>query len=448
MCTKKNDNCKDRKIVKIVHLHAERMTARPKSGHRKLGAVIAVFLFSILTHFQVGAALDLPDDIKADQYLLEAKKALGKGDKAAAMRLFEKIQSLRVEPPVEFLYFYGKVLVEHGAESDDLKKVRKGAELLKQFVINVGKSSEHYISTLELLSGAESRITEISRRLKQEQKRKEEIRKCKEKAREEAKRKRVLLRPGKVFRDCPDCPEMVVILAGSFMMGSPEHEADRDDSEGPRRCVVLDKPFAVGKYEVTFDEWDACVNNRGCRGYRPKDYWGRGRRPVININWDDAQAYVRWLSRKTGKKYRLLSEAEWEYAARGGAHTSRYWGDDVSRQCAHANGDTFRRWVGCRDRFDEQTAPVGSFAANPFDLHDVLGNVWEWVEDCWNGSYAGAPLDGSAWTNGDCARGRVVRGGSWDDKPDLLRSANRIRYGTLGGRDADIGLRVARTLDP
>ena len=200
------------------------MTARAKKGIRRgLRAVFAVFLFSLFAHFRVGAALDLPDDIKADQYLLAAKKALGKGDKAAAIRFFGKIQSLRVEPPVEFLYFYGKVLVDYGAESDDLKKLRKGAELLKQFVINVGKSSEHYIGTLELLSEAESRITEISLRLKQEK----EARKREEKAREEVKRKRALLRPGKVFRDCLECPEMVVIPAGSFMMGSPGHEAGK-----------------------------------------------------------------------------------------------------------------------------------------------------------------------------------------------------------------------------
>ena len=416
-----------------MDLHAEKMTARPKPGHRgRLGAVIAVFLFFIFAHFQVGAALDLPDDIKADLYLLEAKKALGKGDKAAAIRLFGKIQSLRVEPPVEFLYFFGKVLVEHGAESDDLKMVRKGAELLKQFVINVGKSSEHYISTLELLSGAESRITEISLRLKQEQKRKE----CEEKLPKP--------KPEKVFRDCPDCPEMVVVPAGSFMIGSPEHEAGRHDSEGPRRCVTIDKPFAVGKYEVTFDEWDACVNSRGCRGYRPKDAgWGRGRRPVIGISWDDAQAYVRWLSRKTGKKYRLLSEAEWEYAARGVTTTRYSWGNAIGRNLANCDG--------CDSRWDNrQTAPAGSFPANPFGLHDVHGNLREWVEDCWNGSYSGAPSDGRAWTSGDC-EGHVQRDGSWFDEPWSLRSAQRYaeRYGDrLGSRLSVIGFRVARTLTP
>ena len=251
------------------------------------------------------------------------------------------------------------------------------------------------------------------------------------------KLKRMLPAP-KAFRDCPECPEMVVVPAGSFMMGSPPGETGRTKHEGPRHRVTIPKPFAVGKYEVTFAEWDACVAAGGCRGHRREDQgWGRGRRPAINVNWDDAKAYVRWLSRKTGKQYRLLSEAEWEYAARAGKSTRYHWGDDIGRN--RANCDL------CGSRWDDnQTAPVGSFPANAFGLHDAHGNVWEWVEDCWNPNYAGAPADGSAWRSGDCYS-RVLRGGSWYDLPRFLRSANRNRSGV---RSDDFGFRVARTLDP
>ena len=209
-------------------------------------------------------------------------------------------------------------------------------------------------------------------------------------------------RVGEVFRDCPGCPEMVVVPGGQF-----------------------GRPFAVGVYEVTFGEWDACVSGGGCGGYRPDDEgWGRGRRPVMNVNWEDAKAYVRWLSEKTGEDYRLLSEAEWEYVARAGTTTAYWWGNDVGRNRANCDG--------CGSRWDvRQTAPVGSFSANPFGLHDVHGNVWEWVEDCWEG---------------DCGR-RVLRGGSWVNIPGDLRSAYRGGY-TTGNRNDVNGFRVARTLTP
>ena len=243
---------------------------------------------------------------------------------------------------------------------------------------------------------------------------------------------------GGVFRDCDVCPEMVVVPAGSFMMGSPPSEEGRDDDEGPVHRVMIAEPFAAGKYEVTFEEWDACVSGGGCSGYRPGDHgWGRGRRPVIDVSWKDAQAYVAWLSRKAGKEYRLLSEAEWEYAARAGTTTRYHWGDDVGRDRANCYGSL------CGDSW-EYTAPVGSFGANGFGLHDMHGNVWEWVEDCWNG-YAGAPSDGSAWESGNCGM-RVLRGGSWNFNPRFLRAADRVRIFT-GYRNLSYGgFRVARTL--
>ena len=244
---------------------------------------------------------------------------------------------------------------------------------------------------------------------------------------------------GEVFRDCETCPEMVVIPAGSFMMGSPPGEEDRNDDEGPQHRVTIAEPFAVGKYEVTFAEWDVCNREGGCSQNPRDEGWGRGSRPVINVSWDDARAYVNWLTRKTGKSYRLLSESEWEYAARGGTQTRYSWGDDVGYNRANCNG--------CGSRWDsEMTAPVGSFSANEFGLYDMHGNVWEWTQDCWNGgSYTGAPKDGRAWKSGSCFV-HYFRGGSWDYEPWFLRAAIRNRF-TTGYRFSFIGFRVARTLD-
>ncbi len=250
-------------------------------------------------------------------------------------------------------------------------------------------------------------------------------------------------RVGERFSDCAACPEMVVVPAGSFMMGSPESSSEALSWEMPHHPVTIGYEFAVGVYEVTFVEWDACVNGGGCGGYSPGDWgWGRGSRPVINVNWEDARQYVQWLSRETGEGYRLLTEAEWEYVARAGTQTERYWGDDAADQCYYANGDEDD--VDCTEGH-ENTAPVGSFRANAWGLYDVLGNVWEWTEDCWNGDYSGAPADGSAWRTGDCSL-RVLRGGSWGIIPGGLRSA--FRYGlSAGDRDGSVGFRVARTIN-
>ncbi len=277
-------------------------------------------------------------------------------------------------------------------------------------------------------------------------------------------------RPGTRFRDCDECPELVVVPAGSFRMGSPESEAGRDDDEGPVHRVRIERPFAVGVYEVTRGEYSRFVSATGHRsedgcwtreGGESKLRSGRHWRspgfrqteahPVICVNWEDARAYVGWLSEKTGEEYRLLSESEWEYVARGGTATARYWGESETGQCSYENGAdastnrSWRRRAGCNDGY-ARTSPVGSFGANGFGLHDVLGNVLEWVEDCWNDSYGGAPADGSAWESGDCRR-RVLRGGSWNGTPRRLRSANRFRYGT-GSRGYVAGFRVVRTLTP
>ena len=252
---------------------------------------------------------------------------------------------------------------------------------------------------------------------------------------------------GSRFRDCPECPEMVVVPAGSFLMGSPGTEEGWFDDEGPVHRVTIDSPFAAGVYEVTFASWDACAAaSGGCNGYRPEGVsWGRGRRPTINVSWDDAQTYVRWLSGKTGKHYRLLSESEWEYVARAGTRTPFHTGSTISTDQANYDGNDVYG-SGREGVYHGKTVPVGSFPANAWGLHDVHGNVWEWVQDCWNDSYQGAPRDGSAWESGDCSL-RILRGGSWLSMPRNLRSANRVRDFT-GNRDINIGFRVARTLTP
>ena len=242
------------------------------------------------------------------------------------------------------------------------------------------------------------------------------------------------LNPGRRFRDCDVCPWMVEILAGSFLMGSPESEEGRYDSEGPVHRVTIGEPFAVGAYEVTFEEWDACVADGGCGGYRLNDFgYGRGMRPVL-MSWEGAQAYVRWLSRKAEEKYRLLSEAEWEYAARAGTRTRYSFGDEITESDANYGEN-----IG-------KTQRVGSYRENGYGLYDMHGNAAEWVQDCWNDSYRGAPNNGEAWETGDCFW-RVLRGGSWLAPSRNLRSANRGSF-VIGNRYFSTGFRVARTLRP
>lgn len=245
---------------------------------------------------------------------------------------------------------------------------------------------------------------------------------------------------GQSFSDCPECPKLVVVPAGEFMMGAPDTEKDRLKGESPQRKVTIASPFAVGKFEVTFAEWEACVAGGGCtQNKSPNDRgWGKGTRPAIQISWNDAKQYAEWLSKKTGKTYRLLTEAEWEYAARAGTTTAYAWGDEVGENNANCRG--------CKSQWEgNQTAPAGSFKPNAFGLHDMHGNVSEWVEDC-HGDYANAPSDGSAApvTQG-CTR--VLRGGAWSINPKLMRAAVRLRE-VPDFRTIIIGFRVARSLSP
>lgn len=356
------------------------------------------------------AAQELPPAIEADRLLLQAERQMQEEDFIVALATLDRIIDLQtqhgLELPAPFWFSHARVAMEAGFAEDSRASAMRYLEV-------AGREGEHYVEALELLNQTEPLLAQAA---------------------ESAA-------PGRVFRDCTACPIMVEIPSGSFTMGSPESESGTD--EGPQHLVTIRSPFAVGAYEVTFAEWDACVRGGGCGGHEPDDEgWGRGNRPVVNVSWEDAQAYVEWLSREAGQGYRLLSEAEWEYVARAGTETARYWGESESGQCRYANGSN--ESAPCSDGY-EVTSPVGAFQPNPFGLYDVLGNVWEWTADCWNDSYVGAPLDGSAWRSGDCSL-RVLRGGSRNASPDHLRSAFRGRP-QAGNRLSGIGFRIARTLN-
>jgi formylglycine-generating enzyme required for sulfatase activity len=256
-----------------------------------------------------------------------------------------------------------------------------------------------------------------------------------------------------LFRECEGCPEMVVMPAGTFQMGSPASEAGRNEDEdtasgaGGGTARVSIGRFAMGRFETTWDEWTACVNAGVC-SQGPVDGaggdlgWGKGRRPVINVDWNDAGVFAGWVNGRTGGGYRRPTEAEWEYAARAGTGTAYPWGAAVSRdhanygaeQCCSGVANGADRWVN--------TAPIGSFRANPWGLFDMHGNVWEWVEDCYRGDLSGQTA--AAYTTSSCSS-RVIRGGSWYTSPQVLRSADRS-WGTPSGRVDYIGFRLSRTL--
>ncbi len=260
--------------------------------------------------------------------------------------------------------------------------------------------------------------------------------------------------PGSVFRDCETCPEMVVIPAGKYGFGSPPNEFGSPYNEGYILDVEFARPFALGKYEVTFEQWEACVRDGGCKpvdGDRPQG----GQYPVINVSWHDAADYAEWLAAKTGKPYRLPSEQEWEYVAQAGTKRERFFGIPREQTCRFGNvyditandvHDFGWAWLPCSDGY-AGLAPVGRFQANAFGVHDMLGNVWEWVEDCLNPNWRFSKVvpDGSAFTGGDCDQ-RAYRGGSWlANQPYYLRTGERYKYSKA--RYDDLGFRVARSLN-
>ena len=366
-------------------------------NRRRGGRLVFVLACGLLAASPVLLA-QLPPDIQADLLTVEAERQLEAGNHSAAMAKFDELLKLReehgLETPPEFWFKRARALREAGYFG-------KAVESAERYVLEAGQDGEHYWAALELLAAMPS--------------------------------------VGDVFRDCPNCPQMVVIPAGTFRMGCLSNDDDCTEHEFPVHEVSI-RSFALSMREVTFTEWDACMAAGGCGGYRPDDSgWGRGNRPVIHVSWEDAQSYVAWLSEVTGHAYRLPTESEWEYAARAGTDTTYSWGNELWSNRANC--------IGCGSQWDgEMTAPAGLFEANAFGLHDMHGNVWEWTEDCMDGSYAGTPSDGSAWLSGYCGS-RVLRGGSWDNPPKTLRSANRA-WGSTGSRYDNGGFRVVRTLTP
>ncbi|MFO7764631.1 MAG: formylglycine-generating enzyme family protein [Wenzhouxiangellaceae bacterium] len=249
----------------------------------------------------------------------------------------------------------------------------------------------------------------------------------------------------RTFTDCADCPTMVMIPAGTFTQGSPASEPESLDRERPQREVDV-PAFAMSQTEVTFDQWGACVADGGCSRNPDDAGWGRGDRPVINVSWTDAQEYVTWLSNRTGEGYRLPSESEWEYATRAGTTGRFNTGDCITSDQANFRGTAPAQ--GCPSGiWREQTELVVSFAPNAFGLYETHGNVSEWVQDCWNSYYTGAPTDGSAWMTGQCDRA-VIRGGSWTNRGRFIRSAERGVNTRDDTRADSVGFRVARSMTP
>jgi formylglycine-generating enzyme required for sulfatase activity len=270
------------------------------------------------------------------------------------------------------------------------------------------------------------------------------------------------LKPLDSFRECANCPEMVVIAPGELMMGSPDTEPERYANEGPQHRVKIGRAFAAGKLKVTRDQFeefaretnysaekcftaeDGRIEDRAGRSFRNPGFAQEGTHPAVCVSWEDAKAYVAWLSKKTGRQYRLLTEAEWEYAARAGTTTPFWWGASISTDQANYNGETTYA-DGPKGEYRQRTLPADSSKPNAWGLYQVHGNAFEWVEDCWNDSYEGAPSDGAASSAGNCNR-HVRRGGAWNYPPRMARSAYRDSR-PAATRGSNMGLRVARTLE-
>ena len=464
-------------------------------------ALIGSVLVAVLLACVTVPATQLPPEILADRYLVQAERLMKEKDHAAALEAMNKIIALQKEHgltlPDEFHFKYAQIAMSAG-----LFEAARAA--VNRYLVAAGRAGKFYREALELLDQAEKKRAEL---LEEEIEKKAERKKAQAQADEhltealrliaEKKDKDTVdlvnnlinlrkehdltlpdefhfvfaraalsVRRFKLAKDSanrylsvagpsgqyygetqkllaeaeqlqmPVLPEMVVIPEGRFRMGCVSGKNCGDDEKPVHEVRVAS--FELSKYEVTFEEYDRFTVVTG-RKSRKDEGWGRGRRPVINVSWEDAVAYAEWLSAQTGERYRLPSEAEWEYAARAGSARKYSWGNEIGHNRANCNA--------CGSQWDgEKTAPVGSFGPNAFGLHDMHGNLWEWVQDCWNGSYQGAPTDGSAWTSGDCER-RVLRGGSWDDPPVILRAAYRYRL-TTGKRYIHLGFRVARTLTP
>ncbi len=385
-------------------------------------------------------AQDLPPDMLADQYLLEATEAMEQGELLKAVRAFEKIEALEVEPPPLFAYFYGKLLTEHGVGPEVW---RKGQSLLKQFVISVGRESEYYTPALKLLSAVDAKL-EAARYAQADDaayaqaaaqdtlegyaeyvqrypagRHVTAARAAQRRLSAEAARQRILVQVN---------AQMVRIEGGTFTMGCQGgFFSDCDADEKPAHRVTV-RSFELSKYEVTQEVWAAVM------GENPSHFQDCPQCPVEQVSWENVQAFLRRLN-VGGERYRLPSEAEWEYTARGGTQSQGY---------EYAGSDSPHAVAWYRENSGERTHPVGQKQANELGLYDLSGNVFEWVQDCWSETYQGAPSDGQAWARGDCGR-RVLRGGSWDLKPRYLRSAFRNGV-TADLQDYGLGFRLARSL--
>ena len=412
-------------------------------------------LAALMTLLPVTAAAELSPAIQADLYLVETEEYLKKKDYAGAREAIENLIKLAEEH--DELTLPGEFHFKHAYVLDLAGEYAEASAALHRYLESAGREGAHYREALILLhevseavatekAAAEARAkaaAEARAKAAAEARAKAAAAEARAKAAAaEARAKAAAAEPrvreaaSRVAKNM----KMVVVPAGSYQMGSPSSEARRDDDEGPVHQVTIPRPFAVGAHEVTFAEWDACVDSGGCGGYRPADErWGRGQRPVINVSWEDAQRFVAWLRQGTGYEYRLLSEAEWEYVARAGTTTPFHTGSTIATSQANYDGG-YAYGNGRTGEYPYKTLPVGSFNANALGLYDVHGNVWEWVQDCWNDGYRGAPSDGSAWQRGDCRR--VHRGGSWYSEPWYLRSASR-GVGNPGYRSRYNGFRVA-----
>ena len=374
--------------------------------------VLIVFA-AILLYCGPPAAQDLPPDMLADQYLLPRLTALQRQDRQAAISAFQKIEALDVTPPAEFFYFYGKVLVENGIATGNGQSIEKGQSLLKKYVVDLGREAEYYHSALEVLNMAEGPVEE-AKAAKAAQRRQ----------REAAKRRRQE-RSLAILAQVD--AQMVRVEGGSFTMGCTREQRDCDDDEKPAHQVRISS-FEMSKYEVTREVWEAVM------GEKPSRFKDCPQCPVERVSWNDVQGFLQKLN-AGGGRYRLPSEAEWEYAARGGSQSRGY---------KYAGSDHPNAVAWYKENSGGKTYLVGQKQANEVGLYDLSGNVYEWVQDCWNETYQGAPSDGRAWERGDCNR-RILRGGSWINIPGFLRSANRVRD-TADVRYYLFGFRIARSL--
>ncbi len=342
-------------------------------------------------------AQDLPPDVRADKLVLEAGTALAGGDPQRAMQALREIEALGVEPPPMFAYVKGRVLAEHGDGEDAW---REGRLLLARFATAAGRDSELYAPALEVILAAEDRL------------------------RAAARLTRLKARLADITQEVG--AQMVRVEGGSFMMGCTPEQERCDPDEHPVRTVRVE-PFEISRFEMTQELWEAVM------GENPSTFGDCPKCPVETVGWNDVQAFLRKLNAEGGR-YRLPSEAEWEYAARGGPLTKGH---------PYAGSADRAEVAWYHENSGNGTRPVGRRQANELDLFDMSGNVREWVRDCWRGSYDGAPADGSAREEGDCRR-RAIRGGSWSGKPDDIRSANRLWYPT-DFRNNNLGFRLART---